>query len=259
MGTVRIKDHWGEQRLFEQRAVAAAFVIAALTLVLIGRLVVLQILRYHYYAGLSQGNRVRVEPLPAQRGLILDRKLQVLAENRPAFQLELVRERVPDVDATLARLVEIEVLPADDLDETARLVRSRRSFESVPIRLRLTDEEIARFAVHRFEFPGVDIATRLTRFYPHGEHAVHALGYVAAISEADAKQLEKDGQLSKYAGTSLIGKPGVEASYEEQLHGTDGSRQILVNAAGRSVDKQGSLKADLPVTKPVAGRDVVTS
>jgi len=191
MGTVRIKDHWAEQRLFESRALTAAFIIAALTIVLVGRLVVLQVMRYDYYAELSQGNRVRLEPLPAQRGLILDRNGQVLAENRPAFQLELVRERVPDVDGTLKGLIDIGVLPLDDLDETIRLVRSRRSFESVPIRLRLTDEEIARFAVHRFEFPGVDIATRLTRFYPHGEHAVHALGYVAAISEADVKNLDK--------------------------------------------------------------------
>ena len=108
-----------------------------------------------------------------------------------------MRERVPDVDATLKRLIEIGVLPVDDLDETRKLVQSRRSFESVPIRLRLTDEEIARFAVHRFEFPGVDIATRLTRFYPHGEHAVHALGYVAAISESDVKRLEKEKQLTQ--------------------------------------------------------------
>jgi penicillin-binding protein 2 len=259
MGTVRIKDHWGEQRLFERRALAAAFIIAALTLVLVGRLFVLQVTRYDYYADLSQGNRVRVEPLPAQRGLILDRNLAVLTENRPAFQLELVRERVPDVDATLKRLIEIGVLPADDLDDTLKLVRSRRSFESVPIRLRLTDEEIARFAVHRFEFPGVDIATRLTRFYPHGEHAVHALGYVAAISENDVKKLEKEKQLTKYAGTSLIGKLGIEASYEKELHGSDGSRQILVNAAGRSVQRQGTLEAALQEFKPVPGRDVITS
>src|SRR5690349_14056402 len=157
MGTVRIKDHWGEQRLFERRALAAAIIIAALTFVLIGRLVILQVLRYDYYADLSQGNRVRVEPLPAQRGLILDRNGQVLAENRPAFQLELVRERVPDVNDTLKRLIDIGVLNADDLDDTLRLVKSRRGFESVPIRLRLTDEEIARFAVHRFEFPDMDI------------------------------------------------------------------------------------------------------
>jgi penicillin-binding protein 2 len=258
MGQVRIKDHWAEQRLFESRALAAAFIIAALTLVLVGRLVVLQVMRYDYYAELSQGNRVRVEPLPAQRGLILDRNGQVLAENRPAFQLELVRERVPDVDTTLKRLIEIGVLPLDDLDDTRKLVKSRRSFESVPIRLRLTDEEIARFAVYRFEFPGVDIATRLTRFYPHGEHAVHALGYVAAISENDVKRLEKEKQISKYAGTSLIGKLGIEASYEETLHGVDGSRQILVNAAGRSVQRERSL-ADLKEIDPVPGRDLITS
>src|SRR6185503_20959629 len=123
---------------------------------------------------------------------------------------------------------------------------------SVPIRLRLTEEEIARFAVHRFEFPGVDVATRLTRFYPHGEHAVHALGYVSAISESDVKKLEKEDQLSKYAGTSLIGKLGIEASYEEVLHGVDGSRQILVNAAGRSVQRQGNITPALQENKPEA-------
>src|SRR5262245_49799894 len=263
MGTVRIKDHWAEQRLFESRAVAAAIIVIALTLVLIGRLVILQVVRYDYYADLSQGNRVRVEPLPAQRGLILDRNLAVLAENRPAFQLELVRERVPDVDDTLNRLIEINVLPAEDFDETRKLVKSRRGFESVPIRLRLTEEETARFAVHRFEFPGVDIATRLTRFYPHGEHAVHALGYVAAISEKDVKRLEQDNQISKYAGTSLIGKLGIEANYEEQLHGTDGSRQILVNAAGRSVQQKDGGKdrrdTGLDTIDPKPGRDLITS
>src|SRR5688572_6575710 len=259
MGTVRIKDHWGEQRMFERRALAAAFIIAALTLVLVGRLVVLQVARFDYYSDLSQGNRVRVEPLPAQRGLILDRNLQVLAENQPAFQLELVRERVPDVEATLKRLVEVGVLEADELDDTRKLVRSRRSFESVPIRVRLTDEEIARFAIHRFEFPGVDIAARLTRFYPHGAEGVHALGYVAAISESDVKRLERENQIAKYAGTALIGKLGIEASYESQLHGVDGTRQILVNAAGRSVQRQGTATPELTEEKPTPGRDVLTS
>jgi penicillin-binding protein 2 len=150
-------------------------------------------------------------------------------------------------------------LPADDLEENRapRALAPRLRERADP--LRLTEEEIARFAVHRFEFPGVDIATRLTRFYPHGEHAVHALGYVAAISEADVKNLEKEKQLAKYAGTSLIGKLGIEASYEPALHGTDGSRQILVNAAGRSVQRQGALTPELQETKPLAGSDVITS
>src|SRR4029450_6246386 len=112
MGPVRIKDHWGEQRLFERRALAAAILVVTLTLVLIGRLVVLRVINYANHAELSQGNRGRVEPLPAQRGLIVDRNGAVLAENRPAFQLELVRERVPDVNAMPRRLLEMGGLPA---------------------------------------------------------------------------------------------------------------------------------------------------
>jgi penicillin-binding protein 2 len=255
MSSVRIKDHWGEQRLFEQRAIIAGVIIALLTTVLIGRLVVLQVVRHDYYTELSQGNRVRVEPLPAPRGLILDRHGAILADNRPSFQLELVREQVPDVDDTLQRLMEIGLIPAEDLDDVKKLVRSRRSFEGVPIRLRLTDEEIARFAVHRFEFPGVDIATRLARSYPHTEIAVHAIGYVGALSEADLARIDR----SEYAGTTLIGKLGIEAAYEAALHGTNGSREILVNAAGRSVERQGAFVPELRVLQPIAGQDVVTS
>jgi penicillin-binding protein 2 len=255
MSTVRIKDHWGEQRLFEQRAIIAGVIIVLLTTVLIGRLVVLQVFRHDYYTELSQGNRVRVEPLPAPRGLILDRHGAVLAENRPSFQLELVREQVEDVDDTLRRLMEIGLIPPDELDEVRKLVRSRRSFEGVPIRLRLTDEEIARFAVHRFEFPGVDIATRLARTYPHTEIGVHAIGYVGALSEADLARIDR----AEYAGTSLIGKLGIEAAYESALHGTNGTREILVNAAGRSVERQGAFVPELRVLQPIAGQDVVTS
>ncbi|HPF25742.1 MAG TPA: penicillin-binding protein 2, partial [Steroidobacteraceae bacterium] len=255
MGAVRIKDRWGEQRLFEQRSLVAAIVIFLLTSVLISRLVVLQVMRHDYYTELSAGNRVRLEPLPAPRGLILDRHGKVLADNQPAFQLELVREQVPDVDATLQRLVEIGLLPADDVADVRKQIRSRRSFEGVPIRLRMTDEEIARFAVHRFEFPGVDIATRLARSYPHTETAVHALGYVAAISEADLKRIDS----TAYAGTSLIGKLGIEAAYEKELHGSNGSREILVNAAGRSVERAGAFVPDLRRVAPVAGADIITS
>jgi penicillin-binding protein 2 len=252
---VRIKDHWGEQRLFEQRAIVAGFIILALTGVLIARLIVLQVKRHDYYTELSQGNRVRVEPLPAPRGLIVDRNGAVLAENRPSFQLELVREQVPDLDDTLQRLVEIGLLPAEELDDAKKLIRSRRSFEGVPIRLRLTDEEIGRFAVHRFEFPGVDIATRLARTYPHTEIAVHAIGYVAALSETDLARVDR----AAYAGTSLIGKLGIEAAYEQVLHGENGAREILVNAAGRSVERQGAFAPELREVKPIAGKDVITS
>lgn len=251
--TVRIKDQWKEQRLFEQRALIAGVFIGIAACVLIARLVVLQIARHDYYTDLSQGNRVRIEPLPAPRGLILDRGGTVLVENRPAYQLELVREEVSDLDDTLQRLAQLGLIPAGELGEARKMVMSRRGFEGVPIRLRLSDEEIATFAVHRFEFPGVDIRTRLARAYPYGELAVHALGYVGAISEQDLGKIDR----SKYAGTTLIGKLGVESAYETDLHGRNGAREILVNAQGRSVQRQGAYVPNLKTTPPVAGRDLV--
>lgn len=251
--TVRIKDQWKEQRLFEQRALIAGAFIGIAACILIARLVVLQIARHDYYTDLSQGNRVRIEPLPAPRGLILDRSGTVLVENRPAYQLELVREEVPDLEDTLQRLAQLGLIPSGELDEARKMVKSRRGFEGVPIRLRLSDEEIATFAVHRFEFPGVDIRTRLARAYPYGELAVHALGYVGAISEQDLGKIDR----SKYAGTTLIGKLGVESAYETELHGRNGSREILVNAQGRSVQRQGAYVPNLKTTPPLAGRDLV--
>src|SRR5256885_7108808 len=180
---VHIKDHWSEQRLFDQRAIVAGAIIMLLTVGLLGRLFLLQVIRHDYYAELSQGNRVRTEPIPAARGLILDRKGEVVAGNQPAYQLELVPEEVPDLQQTLTRLVQFDIIRAEDVDELERTIDSSRSFDSVPIRLRMSDEDVARFAVRRFEFPGLDIKNRQTRWYPNGELAVHPLGYRAAISE----------------------------------------------------------------------------
>src|SRR6266480_275724 len=216
MPAVRIKDHWREQRLFDQRSLLCAAIMAVATVGLIVRLFVLQVSRHEYYADLSQGNRVRNEPIPAARGLILDRHGEVIAGNQPAYQLELVPEEVPDLQQTLTRLVQFDLIRAEDVDELERTIDSSRSFDSVPIRLRMSDEDIARFAVRRFEFPGLDIKTRQTRWYPNGELAVHALGYVGAISEQDLKHIDR----AAYAGTSLIGKLGVESAYELKVHGT---------------------------------------
>lgn len=250
---VRIKDHWAEQRLFDRRALIAGALIALASFVLIGRLVILQIVRHDYYTDLSQGNRVRIEPIPAARGLIYDRNGEVLAANQPAFQLELVREEVPDLDAALAGLVRIGLLPRDDVDDVKRAAKSRRSFDSVPVRLRLSEDEIARFAVRRFEFPGVDIKTRLARSYPHGEVAVHALGYVSAISEQDLTRIDR----AAYTGTTLIGKLGVESAFEKELHGMNGFREVLVNSQGRSVQREGALVQDLDHSNPTAGKDLI--
>ena len=248
----RIKDLWREQRLFEQRAIAAIVLIGLLTTVLVSRLLWLQVKRYDHFTDLAQGNRVRVEPLPAPRGMIYDRAGAVLAENRPAYQLELVREQVKDLEATLEGLIGIGVLDLDELDFARRAIRSRRPFDSIPIRLRLSEEDMARFALHRHRFPGVDIRTRLARHYPQGETAVHAVGYVGTLSESDLERVDRE----EYAGISTIGKIGVEGTFEDALRGRKGSRQIMVNAQGRSVDRETVLDEPLSTIAAKPGADL---
>ncbi len=252
---VRIKNHWNEQRLFAQRTFAAMTVVVLLGLVLLGRLVYLQIVRHDYYVELSQDNRVRLEPIPASRGLIRDRHGVILADNAPAYQLELVREQVPDLNGTLRRLVALGLIDPEELDATRRIIHERRSFDPVAVQLRLTDEQIGTFAVHRFEFPGVDLATRQTRHYPYGDLAVHALGYVGAISEQDLEHIDR----AQYTGTALIGKLGIESAYEEKLHGKNGFQQVLVNALGRTMQRVGPYAPELSSESPTAGDDLVLS
>ena len=250
---VRIKDHWSEQRIFDQRVLVAGVIIVTLTFILISRLFLLQVIRHDYYTDLSQGNRIRNEPIPAERGLILDRNGEVIASNQPTYQLEMVPEEVPDMPRTLSALVTLGLIPPEELNEVKRAIKSLRAFDTVPIRLRMSEEDVARFSVRKFEFPGVDIKTRQTRWYPNNDLAVHALGYVAAISESDLERIDR----GAYAGTTLIGKLGVEARYEQELHGTNGFREVLVNAQGRSVQQQGALTPDLKVKSPLAGQDLL--
>ncbi|HLY53755.1 MAG TPA: penicillin-binding protein 2 [Steroidobacteraceae bacterium] len=257
---VRIKDHWREQRMFDRRALLTGALMTLATLGLIVRLIVLQVARHDYYMQLSQGNRVRTEPIPAARGLILDRNGEVVAANQPAYQLELVPEEVPggkdsDIRRTLVTLAGIGLLRSEEIDELMRTIDSSRRFDSVPIRLRMSDDDVARFAVRRFEFPGIDIKTRQTRWYPNAGLAVHALGYVGAISEQDLQHIDR----AAYAGTALIGKLGVESTYERQLHGENGFREVLVNAQGRSVERQGAYLPNLRTRAPAAGEDVLLS
>jgi penicillin-binding protein 2 len=249
----RLKDHHAEQRMFGRRVVAASIVIFLLMGALFARLVWLQVVRHDYYSDLSQGNRIRIEPIPPPRGLILDRHGEPLALNRPAYQLELIREQTPDVEDTLARLVALGLIAPEDLERTRRAIKARRAFDAVPVRLQLSEEELARFAVHRPDFPGVEIRPRLTRHYPHGGVGVHAIGYVGAISEKDQERIDE----SKYAGTTLIGKLGVERNFEEVLHGETGYQQLLVNAQGRRVDRVGLKAPELERKEPIAGDDLL--
>lgn len=249
---VRIKDHHAEQRLFEGRAIAAAVIMVLALGSVIARLVWLQVVQYEYFADLSQGNRIKVEPIPPNRGLILDRNGLPLATNAPSYQLEVTREQVTDIDATLVGLAKLGLLDNADFPSLKKDIRSRRSFEAVPVKLQLTDEELARFAARRYQFPGVEIRPRLTRYYPLGASSVHAIGYVGAISVEDEKTLD----LNEYAGTTLTGKSGVEKAYERELHGRAGVQQLIVNAQGRTVERIGKDAVSLERQEPVAGNDL---
>jgi penicillin-binding protein 2 len=251
-GSTRLKDHWAEQRLFARRIFAATVVLVLLVGALGARLFYLQVVKYEYFSDLSQGNRIRIDPLPPSRGLILDRNGDPLATNRPAYQLELVREQTPDVEDTLSRLVQIGLLQEEDLERTRRLIRARRGFDAVPIKLQLSEEELARFAVNRPDFPGVDVRPRLTRHYPRLGTGVHAIGYVGSISEKDQERID----VANYAGTTLIGKQGIERAYEDELHGETGYQQLLVNARGRRVERVGLNTPRLTRRLPVAGNDL---
>jgi len=252
MRRVRIKDDALEQRIFLQRAMFAAGMVVVLVLLLSGRAFWLQVLQHQHYFELSQGNRARIEPLPPNRGLILDRAGRVIAENTPAYQLELVREQAGDLDLALARLQRFGLLEAEDAGRVRQLVLSRRSFEAVPVLLQLDDDEIARYAVHRHELPGVFLETRMARHYPYGPVGAHALGYVGTISEDDLDRVDRE----RYFGTGVIGKTGIERSYEDELLGVGGYREVLVNAEGRPVKSPEGADAQLQSREPQSGREL---
>lgn len=250
--SVRIKDQAVEAHLFTTRAIVAAVLMVLAILAVLARLAWLQIVQYDYFAELSLGNRIRIEPLPPNRGLILDRNGKTLATNAPSYQLELTREQVPDLQATLTQLAQLQLIEEADVPRLLKEIRGRRAFEAFPVKLQMSEEELATFAVRRQDFPGVEIRPRLARFYPLGSSSVHALGYVSAISEDDKKILNID----EYAGTTLAGKAGVERSYEKELHGTTGFQQMLVNAQGRRVETLGRGPVELQRKEPIAGNDL---
>ena len=226
-----IKDHHSEKRLFVSRIILAAVISVLLLGVVVARLVQLQVRDYELFAEKSQGNRVRIEAIPPTRGLILDRRGRVLAENLPAYQLELIPEQVPDLQDTLARLAAIGLIRSEDIPRFNGLSQTAPRFKPVTLRFRLTDDEIARFANQRPRFPGVDFQPRLVRHYPDGYLTAHAIGYVGALSTADLERLDA----ATYAGTAHTGKTAVEHFNEEMLHGQVGFRQVVTNARGRQV------------------------
>src|SRR5690606_15469291 len=223
-----LKDHWQESRLFLSRLIAAGVIVLVLTGVLIGRLVQLQVLDYERFSELSQGNRFKIEPLPPIRGLIFDRNGLVIADNLPSWQLVAVREEMSGVEETLRALEELGLVNPAEHETLVDTLESRRAFERVKLS-NLTEEQAATFAVRRHRFPGVDIQEALARYYPYGEAAAHAIGYVGSISKEDLERIDR----ADYAGSTQIGKAGIERAYEDVLHGKVGWRQQVRNARGR--------------------------
>jgi penicillin-binding protein 2 len=242
---MQLKDTIHESQTFLTRAIVAGLLVVAALSLLIMRMVQLQLLDHKHFTTLSRDNRVKVVPLPPTRGLIYDRNGILLAQNRPAYSLEITPEQVDDVDQVLDELAAVIDITEDDLERFWKLKQRKRRFDSVPIRVNLTPDEAAQFAVHHHRFPGVDIKAQLLRHYPHEAKTAHVLGYVGRVSQQDLDRIDA----SNYAGTSHIGKTGIEKTYESALHCSVGYEQIEVNVIGRRV-------RTLEQTPPEPGFDV---
>jgi len=226
-----LKNNEHESLLIAKRVYIAGVVIFLLVLLLISRVFYLTVIEHEHFTTLAKSNRVKITPIPPIRGLIYSRDGVVLAENKPTFSLEVIPEKIDDVEQLIAQLKEIISIENDDVERFKRSLKKKRRFENVALRLNLNEEEVALFAVNRHRFPGVDVVAGLNRFYPLGEELVHAIGYVARIDDKDVKQVNA----SNYSGTTHIGKLGIEKSYESLLHGNVGYQQVEVNAQGRVI------------------------
>ena len=227
-----LKDNSVENQVFVNRIIAAFCIVVLLTIGLGVRLVYLQIVGHEHYATLAKENSVKIQPLVPTRGMIYDRNGKVLAENTQSFSLELIPEQISDLDGTLARLQELLNIPNEKIEQFQKQRKRQKRFISTPLLLSMTDEEIAKFAVQRPYFTGVDIQSRLVRHYPYTDLAAHVVGYVSRINEAEMKTLP----MSEYRGSSHVGKLGIESFYETQLHGKTGYAEMETNVQSRAIN-----------------------
>jgi penicillin-binding protein 2 len=243
-----IKDQVLEGNQFNQRALTAFLIILAAIFLLCLRYIYLQVISYQEYTTRSVNNQVKVIPVPPNRGLIYDRRGRPIAENRPAYRLEVVPEKVSDLDGLIAALGRIVELSPDVVEKFQRNRERYREFDSVPLKFNLSESEVARFAVDRHRFEGVEVVPYLARHYPYGELLTHVLGYVGRLDVDDLNRVDE----SDYRGSTHIGKSGIERFYEDALHGRSGLERIETNAQGRTLQV-------LQREDPVHGDDLVLS
>lgn len=239
------KDPLLEARLFLSRVVAAFVLIILLMFGLVVRLIYLQIVGHEHYATLSKDNRIKIAPLPPNRGIIYDRQGRMLAQNLPTYTLELIPERVENMEQTLKSLQQLLNIPDEKIELFQKQRKRNKAFTPIPLLQNLTEDDVARFSVVRPYYPGVDVYVRLERHYPYGDLASHVVGYVARISEQELKSLPAD----EYRGTDHVGKIGIEKTYEAQLHGTAGYEEIETNAQARAIHTVATID-------PVAGANI---
>lgn len=228
---VTLKNLRLETLIFKERAILSSMLVAGTFILLIVRLYDLQITNYSHYQTLSDDNRVRVLPIAPTRGLIIDRNGEILADNTPNYQLVITPSQVKDMSGLIDTLAEFIDIQEHELARFNKALKRQQSFQQTPLKLNLTEQEVAKFAVNQHRYPGVEIAAHSTRYYPQKNSFAHALGYVGRINEKELTKLDKQ----KYQGTSHVGKVGIEKRYETDLHGEVGYQHVEINAQGRSL------------------------
>jgi penicillin-binding protein 2 len=248
---VRRELHYFQVRL----GVAGALVLVAFA-VLFARFFWLQVIQHKYYDTKAEDNRISIVPIQPNRGLILDRNGVVLARNYSAYTLELTLSKIPDLQGTINALGKLVDISPRDRRRFQKLREESKGADNLPLKTRLTDEEVAVLAANRYRFPGVDIKGRLFRQYPLGELASHVVGYISRIDDRDVEKIEDSDQAANYRGTDHIGKTGLEQSYENALHGTTGFEQVETDAGGRIVQRGTNVRPLAPRTPPVPGNNL---
>ena len=226
-----------DQELFwyQRRLTLAAALVVLCFLTLLGRFVYLQVFQHKHFATLAEANRIDIQPEAPNRGIITDRNGVVLASNYSAYTLELNPQKITDLDAAIEEVAKIVEISARDRRRFKRLLEEFRSNDSLPLKSRLTDDEVARVAANRYRLPGVEIKARLFRQYPFGEVASHVIGYIGRIDQKEKDRIEAQGLTANYKGSDYIGKRGIEVSYERELHGIAGATEVEVDASRRVV------------------------
>ncbi len=232
---VELKNHQREIYYFRLRLMLSLGLVLVMLVILLLRFTYLQLIKHDHFETMAESNRIAVVPIVPNRGLILDRNGVVLARNYSGYTLEIASRKVANLEATINELSTLVDIQPKDRKRFKKLLAESRNFDTLPIRNRLSDEEVARFAAQRYRFPGVEIKARLFREYPYGQGTSHLIGYIGRINEKDVDQLKEDDIASNYLGSDYIGKTGLEQSYEKELHGTTGFEQVEVDAGGRAV------------------------